>query len=135
MIPAKTAIGIIISFQDLTGFRELQNSLQRMDRLAAMGRLAADFAHEVRNPLASISGSVQVLRQSLQLGHEDERLMDIVVRESRNLSQLIADFSRFARPENKDHQRLVIKDMVDEVLEMFKNSPEYNSAVSIINCP
>jgi two-component system sensor histidine kinase PilS (NtrC family) len=129
----EAAIGIIISFQDLTGFRELQNSLQRMDRLAAMGRLAADFAHEVRNPLASISGSVQVLRQSLKLSHDDERLMDIIVRESSNLSQLIADFSRFARPESKDHHRLVIKDMVDEVLEMFKNSPEYNSAVSVIN--
>ncbi len=129
----EAAIGIILSFQDLTGFRELQTSLQRMDRLASMGRLAADFAHEVRNPLASISGSVQVLRQSLCLGPEDERLMDIVVRESKNLSQLITDFSRFARPESKDRQRLVIKDVADEVLEMFKNSPEYNSAVSVVN--
>ena len=127
------AIGIIISFQDLTGFKELQNSLQRMDRLAAMGRLAADFAHEVRNPLASISGSVQVLRQSLLLGPEDKRLMDIVVQESKNLSQLIADFARFARPENKDRQRLIIKDVADEVLEMFKNSPEYISSVSVTN--
>jgi two-component system sensor histidine kinase PilS (NtrC family) len=128
------AIGVIISFQDLTGFRELQTSLKRMDRLADMGRLAADFAHEVRNPLASISGSIQVLRESLQLGPEDERLMDIVVRESKNLSQLIADFSRFARPKNKDRRRLVIKDMTDEVLDMFKNSPEYNSTVNVINC-
>ena len=128
------AIGIILSFQDLTGFRELQTSLKRMDRLADMGRLAADFAHEVRNPLASISGSVQVLRQSLRLGPEDERLMDIVVRESKNLSLLIADFARFALPKNKERQRLVIKDMADEVLEMFKNSPEYNSAISIVNC-
>ncbi len=127
------AIGIIISFQDLTGFKELQTSLKRMDRLADMGRLAADFAHEVRNPLASISGSIQVLRQSLQLGPEDERLMDIVVRESKNLSHLIADFSRFARPKNKDRQKLVIKAMADEVLEMFKNSPEYNSTINVVN--
>jgi len=129
----EAAIGVIISFQDLTGFRELQASLQRMDRLADMGRLAADFAHEVRNPLASISGSVQVLRQSLRLDHEDERLMDIVVRESGNLSRLIADFSRFARPEGKERQRLVIKAVADEVLEMFSNSPEYNSGVSLVN--
>jgi len=127
------AIGIIISFQDLTGVKELQASLQRMDRLADMGRLAADFAHEVRNPLASISGSVQVLRQSLRLEEEDTRLMDIVVRESSNLSQLIADFSRFARPEGKDRQRLAMKPVADEVIEMFKNSPEYNSAVSLSN--
>ncbi|MBM4312233.1 MAG: PAS domain S-box protein, partial [Deltaproteobacteria bacterium] len=129
----EAAIGIIISFQDLTGVRELQASLQRMDRLAAMGRLAADFAHEVRNPLASISGSVQILRQSLKLGPEDEHLMDIVVRESSNLSQLITDFSRFARPEGKERQPLAIKPVADEVLEMFKNSPEYNSAVSLSN--
>lgn len=129
----EAAIGIIISFQDLTGFRELQASLQRMDRLAAMGRLAADFAHEVRNPLASISGSVQILRQSLQLGPEDEHLMDIVVRESSNLSQLITDFSRFARPESKDRHHLAMNPIADEVLEMFKNSPEYNSAVSLSN--
>ncbi len=128
------AIGIIISFQDLTGFRELQTSLQRMDRLADMGRLAADFAHEVRNPLASISGSIQVLRQSLRLGEEDKRLMDIVVRESKNLSQLIADFSRFARPKNKDRQRIIIKNIADEVLEMFKNSPEYNRSIHMVNC-
>jgi two-component system sensor histidine kinase PilS (NtrC family) len=129
----ESAIGIIISFQDLTGVKELQASLQRMDRLADMGRLAADFAHEVRNPLASISGSVQVLRQSLRLEEEDNRLMDIVVRESSNLSQLIADFARFARPEGKDRQRLAMKPVADEVLEMFKNSPEYNSAVSLSN--
>jgi len=128
------AIGIILSFQDLTGFRELETSLKRMDRLADMGRLAADFAHEVRNPLASISGSVQVLRQSLRLSPEDERLMDIVVRESKNLSQLIADFASFARPKNKERQRLAIKDLADEVLEMYKNSPEYNSTVSVVNC-
>jgi two-component system sensor histidine kinase PilS (NtrC family) len=129
----EAAIGIIISFQDLTGVKELQASLQRMDRLADMGRLAADFAHEVRNPLASISGSVQVLRRSLRLGPEDERLMDIVVQESSNLSQLIADFSRFARPESRERQRLVMQNVADEVLEMFKNSPEYNSSLSLNN--
>jgi len=131
---SETAIGIIISFQDLTGFKELQTSLQRMDRLAAMGRLAADFAHEVRNPLASISGSVQVLNKNLELSSADKCLMDIVVRESKNLSQLITDFSRFARPESKERQRLIIKDLADEVLEMFQNSPEYKSTVSMRNC-
>jgi two-component system, NtrC family, sensor histidine kinase PilS len=125
-------IGIIISFQDLTGVKDLQASLQRMDRLAAMGRLAADFAHEVRNPLASISGSVQVLRQDLRLSPEDEHLMDIIVRESTNLSQLIADFARFARPESKERGKIPVKQETDEVLEMFKNSPEYNCSVSIV---
>lgn len=129
----ETAIGIIISFQDLTDFKEMQASLQRMDRLAAMGRLAADFAHEVRNPLASISGSVQVLSKNLELSSKDKCLMENIVRESENLSQLIADFSRFARPEGKGRQQLVIKDLVDEVLEMFKNSPEYKNTVSMRN--
>jgi two-component system sensor histidine kinase PilS (NtrC family) len=124
-------IGTILIFQDLTDFRDMQEHLKRIDRLAAVGRLAAGIAHEVRNPLASISGSIQVLQKSLQLDAGDKRLMDIIIRESENLSSLISDFTQYARAENPGHERVVLKTAADEVIDLFKNSSECSQGVSI----
>ena len=128
---SENEIGRIVGFQDLTNLKEMQNSMQRMDRLAAVGRLAAGIAHEVRNPLASISGSVQVLRKNLNPDDADMRLMDIIVKESNNLSLLISDFSQFARPEIKEKERLKLKFVVDDVVDIFKNSPECKNIINV----
>jgi len=117
-------IGRILGFQDLTNFKEMQESVKRMDRLAAVGRLAAGIAHEVRNPLASISGSAQMLGKNLNTSPEDKRLLDIIVRESSNLNLLISDFTQFARPVKQDRQVIRLKKTVAEVTALFKNSPE-----------
>ena len=124
-------IGNILIFQDLTDFRNMQEHLKRVDRLAAVGRLAAGIAHEVRNPLASISGSIQVLQKSLQLNAADVRLMDIIIRESKNLSSLISDFTQYARAEAQGKERIALKTIADEVVDLFKNSPECRSVFSI----
>ncbi len=124
-------IGKIIAFQDLTNFKEMQSYIQRMDRLAAVGRLAAGIAHEVRNPLASISGSIQVLEKSLELNDSDKRLMEIIIRESSNLSELISEFTQFARPGKLKKERFKLKHIVDEVIEIFKNSPECREVIRI----
>jgi two-component system sensor histidine kinase PilS (NtrC family) len=124
-------IGNILGFQDLTSLKEMQDSIQRMDRLAAVGRLAAGIAHEVRNPLASISGSVQVLRKSLNPNDADRQLMDIIVRESDNLSSLISDFTQFAWPGIKEKEQLKLKFIVDEVIDIFKNSPECKNILNV----
>jgi two-component system sensor histidine kinase PilS (NtrC family) len=124
-------IGTILIFQDLTDFREMQEHLKRMDRLAAVGRLAAGIAHEVRNPLASISGSIQVLQKSLRLDAADKRLMDIIIRESENLSSLISDFTQYARTEAPGHERVVLSVVADEVIDLFKNSIECSPGVTI----
>ncbi|MBN2105963.1 MAG: PAS domain S-box protein [Deltaproteobacteria bacterium] len=124
-------IGTILIFQDLTDFREMQEHLKRIDRLAAVGRLAAGIAHEVRNPLASISGSIQVLQKSLQLDTADKRLMDIIVRESENLSSLISDFTLYARAEAPGHERVVLYTVADEVIDLFKNSTECSPGIAI----
>ncbi len=118
------AIGTILSFQDLTSLKEMQDYIQRMDRLAALGRMAAGVAHEIRNPLASISGSVQVLRKDLDLSDADRRLMDIVVRESENLSRIISNFTQFVKPGAAEREKIGLKQVVDEVVEIFHNSPE-----------
>ncbi len=124
-------LGMILSFQDLTRIKEMQEYIQRMDRLAAVGRLAAGIAHEIRNPLASISGSIQVLRKDLDLQEENRRLMDIIVRESNNLSHLISDFAQFVKPVKHEKEMVVLKDLVDDVLAMFQNSPEAKAIASI----
>ncbi|MCX5895050.1 MAG: ATP-binding protein, partial [Proteobacteria bacterium] len=128
---AGNEIGKILVFQDLTPLKEMEEYVRRMDRLAAIGRLAAGIAHEVRNPLASISGSVQVLKKSLQLNDSDKRLMDIVLSESNNLNQLISNFIQFARPDRQKKEWIHLKSLVDETLQLFQNSPECRDTIEI----
>lgn len=127
----RNKIGNILIFQDLTDYKAMQDYIKRMDRLAVVGRLAAGIAHEIRNPLASISGSIQVLRKSLKPNDTDARLMDIIVRESNNLNNLISDFTQFARPEKQEKQSIKLRTVADEVVAIFKNSPECKNIFTI----
>lgn len=115
--------GYIIIFQDLTKLKGLEEQLRRTDRLKALGELAAGMAHEVRNPLASISGSVQVLKDSLMLDGENQHLMDIVIRETDRLNTLITDFLLFAKPAIK-MVSINISDIIKDTVNLFRNSPE-----------
>jgi two-component system, NtrC family, sensor histidine kinase PilS len=125
-------IGNILVFQDLTLLKEMEEYVKRMDRLAAIGRLAAGIAHEVRNPLASIRGSVQVLQKNLLLSDSDKRLMDIVLRESDNLNGLISNFIQFARPNTQKKELIYFKAVVEETLQLFHNSAECRDNITII---
>ncbi|MCP5043652.1 MAG: PAS domain S-box protein [bacterium] len=93
-----TAEGHVVIFQDVTDVVAMEVDLTRSERLAAVGELAAKIAHEIRNPLASISGSVQILASDSDAEGESARLMGIVVREADRLNNLITDFLRYARP-------------------------------------
>jgi two-component system sensor histidine kinase PilS (NtrC family) len=124
-------IGTILVFQDLTPLKEMEAYVRRVDRLAAMGRLVAGIAHEVRNPLTSISGSVQVLQKNLHLSDHDRRLMEIVVRESNNLNQLISNFIQFARPNSQKREVINLKNMIEETLQLFHNSPDCRKSIKI----
>ncbi len=89
--------GVIAVFQDLTEAKKLDAHLRANDRLAAVGRLAAGIAHEIRNPLASISGSVEVLKDDLDLEGDDLRLLELILKESSRLNTILTDFLNFAR--------------------------------------
>jgi len=115
--------GYIIIFQDLTRIKEIEEQLRRVDRLRALGELAAGMAHEVRNPLTSISGSVQVLKKSLMLDGENQHLMNTVIREAERLNALITDFLLFAKPATK-MTKIDLRDIINETVNVFKNSPE-----------
>ncbi len=90
--------GLIGIFQDLTELRAMQEQIARTDRLVAIGQLAAGVAHEIRNPLASISGSIQLLRSELIANPENKALVEIILRESARLDRILSDFLSYARP-------------------------------------
>ncbi len=108
-------IGNILIFQDLTRVKRMEEALRRADRLAAVGRLAAGLAHEIRNPLGSLAGSVEVLRQTLSPQGEDAALFDIVLRETQRLNRLVTNFLHYARPGRSAPQELPLRDLVTEV--------------------
>jgi two-component system, NtrC family, sensor histidine kinase PilS len=111
--------GAICSFQDLTEIRHMEEQVRQGDRLAAIGRLAAGLAHEIRNPIGSIRGSVEVLRESLNPEEDDRRLMDIVLRESDRLDAIIRDFLQFSRPPHLVRVPTDLSAMLDEILLML----------------
>jgi len=125
--------GHIVIFQDVTGVVRMEAELRRSERLAAVGRLAASIAHEVRNPLAAISGSIQMMQRQLPEPPEGEggsrRLMDIVLRETDRLNQLIGDFLGYARPGPLQLECVDLAFVVEDVLKMFEGSRPEGVAV------
>jgi two-component system sensor histidine kinase PilS (NtrC family) len=91
--------GVICIFQDLTELKEMEDHIHRAERLAAIGQLAAGVAHEIRNPLASISGAIQMLQTELDLDEDNQALMQIIRRESKRLDAILTDFLLYARPQ------------------------------------
>ncbi|MCJ7642849.1 MAG: ATP-binding protein [Candidatus Aminicenantes bacterium] len=108
-----------------------QKELIIKERLAEAGRVSATLAHEIRNPLAAISGSVQVLKNDLRLDGEQKELMDIVVRESERVSQSIDQFLDFASPVKPVFSEVDLSGLLDETLKMLRGSGELNGAILV----
>jgi two-component system sensor histidine kinase PilS (NtrC family) len=118
------ASGYTLIFQDLTDMKTLEAELRLKDRMAAVGELSAGIAHEIRNPLAAIAGSVQVLKKSTALNPQEQRLMSIILKESERLNKSIADFLRFVKPQEKRPAEFDIAASLAETLDLLRNSPE-----------
>lgn len=116
--------GYTLIFQDLTEVKKLEAELGLKDRMAAVGELSAGIAHEIRNPLAAIAGSVQMLKNSQSLTPQEQRLMTIVLRESERLNKTIAEFLRFVRPQEKRTAEFDIAASLSETLDLLANSAE-----------
>ena len=116
--------GLLFSFQDVTNIKKLERDAAIQQRLAAVGEMAAGIAHEIRNPLASMSGSIQILRQELQLSSEQEQLMDIVLRESERLNTTIRSFLAYARPQRFQIQRFDVRRALKDTALLLRNSAE-----------
>ena len=127
---AGQVLGSIVNFQDLTELRRMEAAMQRAERLAAVGRLAAGIAHEIRNPLAAISGSIELLAQTTSGdgAKENRELMTIVIREVDRLNGLITDLLEFARPRSLETQRLDVAATLTEMLRVFENDKQLRGA-------
>ena len=123
--------GHLYTFQDVTDVKRFEQSARLQQRLAAVGEMAAGIAHEIRNPLASMSGSMQMLKQELPLSADQAQLMDIVLRESERLNQTIKSFLAYARPQRFQVQPLDLQTMIQETAMMLRNSPEVEARHTI----
>ncbi len=123
--------GIIAVFQDLTEAKKLEERIRAADRLAAVGQLAAGIAHEIRNPLASISGSVEVLKDELNPDGDNLRLMQLILKESSRLNTILTDFLNFARINRKSTDRSDLSVVIPEVIELAAGDSKINDSVEI----
>jgi len=124
-LSAKTGetTGLVITFQDLTDIRSMEETSRRQERLSAVGRVAAGIAHEIRNPLAAMRGSIQVLRSEVTDPSQGE-LMDIVLSESDRLNRIITDFLTYARPRQVSLRETDLREPLRETFALLRHSPE-----------
>jgi two-component system, NtrC family, sensor histidine kinase PilS len=118
------ATGTVITFQDLTHIRALEESSRRQDRLAAIGRMAASIAHEIRNPLAAMRGSIQMLRADMAGESSQTQLMEIILRESDRLNRIISDFLSYARPRSIIQSKVDVGELLKQTFTLLRHSSE-----------
>ena len=124
--------GYIINFKDITTIRRMEAALKKADRLAALGELSARMAHEIRNPLAALCGSVQLLSASTEIQEYDARLLAIVTREAERLNVLISEFLMYARPATPRLEPILLHPYIEEEFLFLAHDPRYNK-VSLQN--
>jgi two-component system sensor histidine kinase PilS (NtrC family) len=130
--PEGSFIGHTLIFQDITKFKEMEEQMKRVDKMAAVGVLAAGMAHEIRNPLASLSGSIQMLKSELTLNDYQQHLMEITLRESERLNSLITDFLLFAHPPQTHKILCPIRRVIEETIDLFIRSPSFHDGIRIL---
>src|SRR5579862_3449084 len=120
-VPERGDLGCVYVLDDLTDLRRLEREVRMQDRLAAVGRLAAAIAHEIRNPLTSIAGSVSMLSGVPEMNEEHRRLLDIVTRESQRLNSIITDFLAYSRTKQYHFSKVDLIQLVDDTLTLMEH--------------
>ncbi len=115
-------LGRVLILQDVTRMKQIQEEMKEVEGLALIGELAAGMAHEIRNPLASISGSIEILRDEIGQDGVNSRLMDIILKETERLNDLVSDFLLFARTQQLKLTTFDLNKLISDSLELFKNS-------------
>lgn len=116
--------GLIITFQDLTDIRSMEESIRRKDRLAAVGRVAAGLAHEIRNPLGAMRGAIQVLESKTEPDSSQAKLMEIILRESDRLNKIITNFLTYARPRVSNFSDIDVRESINDTFMLLEHSPD-----------
>lgn len=131
-LPNEEQKGKILFFQDMTEVRQIEEEMKKVEDLALIGQLAAGIAHEIRNPMASISGSIQMLSEGLEKHDVNNRLMNIILTEIGRLNHLINDFLIFARPKPSNLQKFDLCQLTSESVELFRNSENWPEKMQVI---
>jgi two-component system sensor histidine kinase PilS (NtrC family) len=124
-------MGMVGIFQDLTEIKALEDTVRQRERLASVGELAAGMAHEIRNPLAAISGAMEVLQQDLRLDGEPATLMGIVLRETERLNGLIGQFLLYARPASPEKRSCDLARLITETLALLRTHHDFRPDIEI----
>lgn len=120
-VPGHGTVGYVYTFEDRTELRRLEREIRMRDRLAAVGRLAGGIAHEIRNPLASIAGSIRVLSEISPFNEEQRTLVDIITRESSRLNSIISDFLAYSREKSYKFSRIDLLPLLEDTLVLLSN--------------
>ena len=123
--------GVIAVFQDLTEAKKIEEKMRIQDRLATVGELSARIAHEIRNPLASISGSVEILKNELNLEGENDKLLELIIKESNRLNTILTEFLQYAKLGETPLGKVELGRILDEVIEIARKHPSHQSRINI----
>lgn len=123
--------GLIAIFQDITDAKILEERMRQADCMAAVGELSAYIAHEIRNPLASISGSVEVLKNDLVLEGDNEKLMSLIIKETSRLNKILSDFLLYARVGRTQIRKVELNRTILDTIEVIRQHPSFNENIKI----
>ena len=127
-----TRSGYVFNFQDLTELRRLEQEVATKERMAAVGRLSAAIAHEIRQPLTAIAGAVKELGRLVPLEDDERHLVNIVTRESERLNHMITDFLNYSREKSYAFQQADLRLLLDETLMLMERKPEVQTQYQIV---
>jgi two-component system sensor histidine kinase PilS (NtrC family) len=124
--------GYVFNFQDLTELRRLEQEVATKERMAALGRLSAAIAHEIRQPLTAMAGAVKELARLVPLEEDERHLVDIVSRESERLNRIITDFLNYSREKTYEFQEADLSALLDETLVLLEKKPEIEGKYKLV---
>jgi len=130
-LPHPYDMGKVLFIQDITEQKKIEEDIKKVRELAIVGELAAGIAHEIRNPLASISGSIQMLNRHIRDSDIQKRLMSIILREIKRLNSMIEDFLVFSRPKRLRIKKFYLNELIEEAISLFKSSDRWNQDIKI----
>ena len=124
VLDEKNTAGYVWCFDDVTELRVLERQIRQKEQMAAIGAMSAGIAHEIRNPLASIAGSFNLLQSDLQLGPDQRQLAEIITRETERLNRTITEFLGYARPRSPNRKAVDLSGLISETVKLMRNSKE-----------
>jgi len=131
MVPEIGVVGFVYNFQDLTEEKSREAEYRTKDRMATLGRMAAGIAHEIRNPLASITGSVKLLQSISSLDEDQSKLIEIVSSESKRLNKLVSDFLLYCRDQRHEPQQVDVVNVIEETLVLLSHHPLFGANIRV----